>query len=43
MANDRETTTMIGATGADEMCNFYTMFYTREGEGAAQDDLWQVN
>ncbi|XP_041463852.1 peptidylglycine alpha-hydroxylating monooxygenase-like [Lytechinus variegatus] len=30
--SDRDETTYTGMTGDDEMCNFYIMYYTEEGE-----------
>ncbi|XP_072038753.1 peptidylglycine alpha-hydroxylating monooxygenase-like [Amphiura filiformis] len=37
MNSDRDTTTYIGSTQADEMCNFYMMYYTEH------DDLPREN
>lgn len=40
--NTRDHTVFIGATGNDEMCNFYMMYWT-EGELLSQQDCAQYN
>ncbi|XP_078672296.1 putative peptidylglycine alpha-hydroxylating monooxygenase 1 [Branchiostoma floridae x Branchiostoma belcheri] len=39
--NNLDHDVRIGATGADEMCNFYIMYYTTSRQPLAQNDCWR--
>ncbi|XP_047741070.1 peptidylglycine alpha-hydroxylating monooxygenase [Hyalella azteca] len=41
MVSDRDTVTLIGATGKDEMCNFYLLYHT-EGETLQQKNCFSL-
>lgn len=39
MVSGRDTVTRVGPTGADEMCNFYVMYWMKAGAGRLQQDV----